>query len=61
MNGLINGDEHGLTASQATELTPPDAKTEEKYGYTYNLSAHGGPQSPAKISFPEFQFPDMCK
>ena len=42
-------------------MTPPDADIEDKYGYYYNLSAHGNSQSPAKIAFPEFQFPDMCK
>ena len=61
MDELTIGFGLALTTSQATQLTPPDADIEEKYGYTYNLSAHGGPQSPAKISFPEFQFPDMCK
>ena len=61
MDGLAVRVDHGLTMLQATELTPPDADIEEKYGYSYNLSAHGTSQSPAKISFPEFQYPDMCK
>lgn len=50
-----------LTGIQATQLTPPKDEIEAKYNYSYDLSAHGGPQSPAKISFPEFQYPDMCK
>jgi hypothetical protein len=50
-----------LTSLQATQLTPPDNDIQATYNYSYDLSAHGGPQSPAKISFPEFQYPDMCK
>lgn len=42
-------------------MTPPDADIEARYNYTYDLSAHGDAQSPAKISFPEFQYPDMSK
>jgi len=42
-------------------LTLPDAEIEAMYNYSYNVSAHGDSQSPAKISFPEFQYPDMCK
>jgi choline dehydrogenase-like flavoprotein len=42
-------------------LTPPDADIEAMYNYSYNVSAHGNSQSPAKIGFPEFQYPDMCK
>lgn len=51
----------GLTILWATELTPPDADIEALYNYSYNVSAHGDSESPAKISFPEFQYPDMCK
>jgi hypothetical protein len=51
----------GLTNPQATQLTPSDAEIEELYNYSYNVSAHGDAESPAKISFPEFQYPDMCK
>jgi hypothetical protein len=50
-----------LTNPQATQFTPPDADIEELYNYSYNVSAHGDAESPAKISFPEFQYPDMCK
>lgn len=50
-----------LTRLQATQLTPPDAEIEALYNYSYNVSAHGDSESPAKISFPEFQYPDMCK
>jgi hypothetical protein len=50
-----------LTEFQATQFSPPDAEIEELYNYSYNVSAHGNAESPAKISFPEFQYPDMCK
>ena len=50
-----------LTSSQATELAKVDDDIQAKYNYSYDLAAYGGPQSPAKVSFPEFQYPDMCK
>lgn len=50
-----------LTDLEATQLTPPSAEIEDKYNYSYDLSAHGNAQSPAKISFPEFQYPDQCQ
>jgi hypothetical protein len=50
-----------LIRRQATQLTPPDADIEALYNYSYNVSAHGDSESPAKISFPDFQYPDMCK
>lgn len=48
-----------LTFRQATQLQPPEPAIEARYNYSYNLAAHPGP-SPAKISFPDFQYPDMC-
>lgn len=50
-----------LTFVQATQLSPPDPEIQAKYNYSYDLSAHGGPESPLKIAFPEFQYADMCK
>ncbi|KAF2749668.1 GMC oxidoreductase [Sporormia fimetaria CBS 119925] len=41
---------------KAVRFTPPSQAEQQKYGYTYDLSAYGG-SGPVDVSYPPFQFP----